>query len=68
MISFSEFLPDPVPSMRYIDLNSDALKILGTHFSYNKKFREEKKFFKSLTSIENMENEKPYTRRENRYF
>ena len=32
-----------VCGMRFIDLNSDTLKILGTHFSYNKKLKEEKK-------------------------
>ena len=55
----------------YIDLNNDTLKILGTHFSYNKKLKEEKLFLdhnRYSTSIENMENEKPYTRRENHYF
>ena len=35
--------------MRCIDLNSDTLKILGTHFSYNKNMKEEKK---SLTDIQ----------------
>ena len=50
-------------------LNNDTLKILGSHFSYKKKLKEEKKFFqvhnRYSTSIENMENKKPYTRREN---
>ena len=32
-----------VCGMRSIDLNSDTLKVLGTHFSYNKKLKEEKK-------------------------
>ena len=32
-----------VCGMRCIDLNNDTLKILGTHFSYNKKLKEEKK-------------------------
>ena len=41
-----------VCGMRCIDLNSDMLKILGTHFSYNKKLKEEKKNFKSLTDIQ----------------
>ena len=30
--------------MRCIDLNNNTLKILGTHHSYNKKLKEEKKF------------------------
>ena len=41
-----------VCGMRCIDLNNDTLKILGTHFSYNKKLKEEKNFFKSLTDIQ----------------
>ena len=59
-----------VCGMRCMDLNSDMLKILGTNFSYNKKLKEEKKNLspRYSTSIENLENEKPYTRRENRYF
>ena len=28
--------------MRYIDMNIDMLEILGTHFSYNEKLKEEK--------------------------
>ena len=57
--------------MRCIDLNNDTLKILGSHLSYNKKLKEEKMFQdlnRYSTSIKNMENEKPYTRRKNRYF
>ena len=34
--------------MGCIDLNDDTLKILGTHFSYNEKLKEEKKY-KSTT-------------------
>ena len=30
--------------MRCIDLNNNAIKILGTHFSYNEKLKEEKNF------------------------
>ena len=41
-----------VCGMRCIDLNSDTLKILATHFSYNKKLKGEKKIFKSLTDIQ----------------
>ena len=32
-----------VCGMRCIDLNVDTLKILGTHFSYDEKLKEEKK-------------------------
>ena len=35
-----------VCGVRYIDLNIYTLKILGIHFSYNKKLKEEKKFYK----------------------
>ena len=35
-----------VCGMRCIDLNIDTLKILGTHFSYNEKLKEEKTFIK----------------------
>ena len=38
--------------MRCIDRNNDTLKILGTHFSYNKKLKDEKKFLKILTDIQ----------------
>ena len=37
-----------VCGMGCIDLNDDTLKILGTHFSYNEKLKEEKKY-KSAT-------------------
>ena len=61
-----------VYGMSCIDLNNNMLKILGTHFSYNKKLKEEKKNLQDhkryLISIENMENEKPYIRRKNRFF
>ena len=52
-----------------INLNY-TLKILDTHFSYNEKLIKEKN--KTVTDIhrviKKMENEKPYTRRENCYF
>ena len=32
-----------VCGLRYIDRNNDTLKILGTHFYYNEKLKEEKK-------------------------
>ena len=36
----------------YIDLNVDASKILGTHFSYNEKLKEEQNFYKIPTDIQ----------------
>ena len=41
-----------VCGMRCIDLNNNTLKMLGTHFSYNKKPKEENNFFKTLTDIQ----------------
>ena len=41
-----------VCAMRCIDLNIDALKILGTHFSYNEKLKEEKLFYKIVTDLQ----------------
>ena len=35
-----------VCGLRRIDLNNDTLKDLGTHFSYNEKLKEGKKFIK----------------------
>ena len=35
-----------VCDMRCIDLNNNTLRILGIHFSYNKKMKEEKKFLR----------------------
>ena len=35
-----------------IDLYIDTLKILRTHFSYNEKLKEEKKFYKTVTDIQ----------------
>ena len=37
--------------MRFIDLNN-KLKILGTHLSYNKKLKKEKKFCKAVTDTQ----------------
>ena len=57
-----------VCGLHCIDLNNDTLKLLGTHFSYNEKLKEEKKTQdcnRYSTSIKNMENEKSYTRRKN---
>ena len=57
---------------RCVDLKTDTLKILGTHFSYNEKLKEEKNFYTTSneysTSTENMEKEKSYTRRKRCYF
>ena len=36
----------------HIDQNNDTLKILGTHFSYNKKLREEKRIYKTIADIQ----------------
>ena len=41
-----------VCGMRCIDLNIDTLKILGTQFSYNKKLKEEKNFYKIVTDMQ----------------
>ena len=41
-----------VCGLRCIDLNNDTLKILGTHFSYNEKLKEEKNFYKTVTDIQ----------------
>ena len=41
-----------VCDMRCIDLNIDTLKILGTHFSYNEKLKEEKKSYKIVTNMQ----------------
>ena len=38
--------------MRCIDLNVDTLKILGTHFSYNEKLKEEKNLYKILRDMQ----------------
>ena len=60
-----------VCGLRCVYLKNGTLKILGTHFSYNKKLKVEKNLqncSKYSTSTENMENEKSYTKRENCYF
>ena len=41
-----------VCGMRCIDLNIDTLKILGTHFSINKKLKEEKVFYKIVANMQ----------------
>ena len=58
--------------MQCIDLNNSTLKILATHFSYNKKIERGKKIVKTVTDIQRILNiwkmRNLYTRRENRYF
>ena len=54
-----------ITGMRCVDLKNVTLKILGTHFSYNEKLKQERNFYTTSneysTSTENMENEKSYT-------
>ena len=38
--------------MRCVDTKNDTLKILGTHFSYNEKLKEEKNFYTTATNIQ----------------
>ena len=45
-----------VCGLRCIDLNNDTLQILGTHFSYNEKLKEEKKIYKAVTDIQRVLN------------
>ena len=37
---------------RCVDLKIDILKILGTHFSYNEKLKDEKIFYTAVTNIQ----------------
>ena len=60
-----------VCGMCCLGLNNDTLKILGTYCSYNEKLKEKKFLWdcdRYSASSKNMENEKPYTRKKNRYF
>ena len=60
-----------VCGMHCIGLNNDTLKNIRYPFLLQWKLNEEKKIWdceRFWTSIENMENEKPYIRRENKYF
>ena len=41
-----------VCGMRCIDLNVDTLKILGIHFPYKEKLKEEKNFYKIVTDMQ----------------
>ena len=43
-----------VCGMKCIDLCNDTIKVIGTHFSYNKEKRNEKKILKSITKIKNV--------------
>ena len=43
-IGVLKMVPKVVCGLRYIDLNNDTLKILGTNFPYNEKIRRRKKF------------------------
>ena len=40
--------------MKSVDLLSDSIKILGTHFSYNQNIKNEKNFVKIVTDIQNI--------------
>ena len=40
--------------MKNIDLNNETVKILGIHFSYNKKLEQEENFISHITKIENI--------------
>ena len=61
-----------VCGMRCVDRKTDTLKILGTHFSYNEKLKDEKNFHTTVTNIQRVlkicKNEKSYTRWENCHF
>ena len=43
-----------VNGMEGIDLTNNSIKILGIHFSYNKKFENEENFIKLIKKIENV--------------
>ena len=45
-----------VCGLRCIDLNNDTLKILGTHFSFSEKLKEEKNLYKTVTDIQRVLN------------
>ena len=38
--------------MRCVDLKTDTLKTLGTHFPYNEKLKHEKNFYTTVTNIQ----------------
>ena len=35
-----------------VDLKNDTLKILGAHFSYNENLKEEKNYYRTVTSVQ----------------
>ena len=41
-----------IRGIRCIHLNNDILKILGTHFPYNRKLKQEKNFYTAVTNIQ----------------
>ena len=41
-----------VCGMRCVDLKNDTFKILGTHFCYNEKLKEERNFYTTVTNIQ----------------
>ena len=41
-----------VYGMRCVNLKTDTLKILGIHFSYNEKLKDEKNFYTTVTNIQ----------------
>ena len=41
-----------VCGMRCVDLKNDTFKILGTHFSYNEKLKEERNIYTTVTNIQ----------------
>ena len=43
-----------VSGMECIDLTNNSIKILGIHFSYNKKFENEENFIELIKKIENV--------------
>ena len=53
-----------VCGVRCIDLSNVTIKILGIHFPYNEKLKEQKNYNcnRYLTSIKIMENERPYNK------
>ena len=54
-----------------VNLLTNAIKILGIYFSYNKKLENEKNFLDHITKLQNykyMENAKPVTSWENNNF
>jgi len=42
--------------MKSFNLNFETIKILGIHFSYNKKLEQEKNFYEHINKIQNVFN------------